>query len=134
MVVLPVLFQGQELPPEPALMLVPKVIKSPLLTVAATFFDSVTCVLLVPETVVPAEMAVGVVVSWTVRPLTAEVITPLGNVSLLFPDLVCAFVGVPASDTTAHGDPVLKAVFAVMVARDSVLVLVAALVVLASPE
>ncbi|MGA7869015.1 MAG: hypothetical protein WA709_03135 [Stellaceae bacterium] len=129
----PVPHQGQL--PVPAGMLVPNVIRSPLLTVPATFFDNVTVVLPGgPETVVPEEIALGFVVSWTVKPVTADVITPLGNVRVL-PDVVFALVGVPRSVTTAHGDPVLNSVAAVMlVFNDSVLVVVAALVVFTTPE
>ncbi|MGB9648472.1 MAG: hypothetical protein WCB44_25675 [Stellaceae bacterium] len=131
--VVPVPHQGQL--PVPAGMLVPKVIRSPLLTVAATFFDNVMVVLpVVIETVVPEEIALGFVVSWTVRPVTADVITPFGNVRVL-PDVVAELVGVPKSVTTAHGDPVLNSVAAVMlVFNDSVLVVVAALVVFTTPE
>src|SRR5271155_1828612 len=133
LMVVPVPHQGQL--PVPAGMLVPKVIQSPLLTVAATFLFNVTLVPVVLKTVVPEAIALGFVVSWTVRPVvTLAVIMPLGKFRT-FPDIVVALVGVPASVTTAHGDPVLNARAAViLVAKESVLVVVATLAVFRTPE
>jgi hypothetical protein len=89
----------------------------------------------IDETVVPDGIAPGVVVSRTVMPAVIWVVTtPLGNVRT-FPDGVAELVGVPRSVTTAHGDPVLNSVAAVMlVFNESVLVVVAALAVFETPE
>jgi hypothetical protein len=89
----------------------------------------------IDETVVPDGIAPGVVVSRTVMPAVIWVVTtPLGNVKT-FPDDVAEFVGEPKSVTTAHGGPVLNSVAVVMlVFNDSVLVVVAALVVFTTPE
>jgi hypothetical protein len=134
--VVPVPHQGQL--PVPAGMLVPKVIKSPDFTpLPVTFDDIVTCELVVDidETVVPAGIAPVAVLSRIVMPAVIWVVTtPLGNVRT-FPDDVAENVGVPRSVTTAHGDPVLNSVAAVMlVFNDSVLVVVAALAVFETPE
>ena len=83
----------------------------------------------------PDGIAPGVVVSRIVIPAVIWVVTtPLGNVRI-FPDDVAELVGVPASVTTAHADPVLNCVAEVMlVFNDRVLVVVAALAVFETPE
>jgi hypothetical protein len=131
LMLVPVPHQGQL--PVPAGMLVPKVIKSPPLTVPV--FDIVTVLVatLIDETVVPDVIALGVVVSWIVIPGVIWVVTtPLGNVRTV---AVAELTGVPASVTIAHVDPVLNSVAAViLVFKASVLVVVAALVVFTTPE
>src|ERR1700726_553799 len=131
LMLVPVPHQGQL--PVPAGMLVPKVIKSPPLTVPALEIVTVLAATLIDETVVPDGIALGVVVSWIVIPgVILGVTTPLGNVRTV---AVAEFTGVPASVTIAQVDPVLNALAAViLVFSDSVLVVVAALAVFDTPE
>src|SRR5580704_9449647 len=134
MVVLPVFsHQGQELPPAPAGMLVPKVIKSLLLTVPLFDIVTVLAATLIDETVVPDGIAPGFVVSRIVMPAVIWVVTtPLGNVRTV---AVAVLTGVPASVTIAHCGPVLKAEAALIVFfKASVLVVVAVLAVFKTPE
>jgi hypothetical protein len=131
LMLVPVPHQGQL--PVPAGMLVPKVIKSPPLTVPVFDIVTVLAATLIDETVVPDVIALGVVVSWIVIPGVIWVVTtPLGNVRTV---AVAELAGVPASVTIAHADPVLNSVAAViLVFKASVLVVVAALVVFTTPE
>ena len=109
----------------------------------AAFADIVTVELPVVDgvidvTVVPDAIALGLVVSWIVMPAVILVVTtPFGKVRVLLPLPVVGvakFVGVPASVTNAH-DPVLNSVAAfILVAKASVLVVVAALVGFWIPE
>ncbi|MGA7261841.1 MAG: hypothetical protein WBX30_13235 [Stellaceae bacterium] len=140
LMVVPVPHQGQL--PVPAGMLVPKAIQSPLATpLPVANADIITVELPVDDgvtdvTVVPGAIALGVVISWIVMPgVILVVATFFGKVRVLLVLGVAAFVGVPASVTTAHGDPVLNAVAAViLVAKESVLVVVAVLAVFTTPE